>query len=338
MEFLNTTSLDIKAFFFNAKTDYLPYYKNFSFEINQDDKNIDLKEILRLIKLENENFSYPSSNLVFRVNDLVVTGEEKVATVIERLGNELVITPILEYRSNNGLIINDDDFMANFDKILGKFATDKDREEYKKLYSIYYASESFIYEHNYIGDAIIIMASKMLNDDNRDDILDAISFDVNGINSCEYENRFFDGVDYTQEIESIKSLVRDTHKVSFIDKLQSKCRAKMRKDIEVGDIKSKNVAVYYGNSSENIEVSNEIKINSARRLIGQSLAKINPNMMYNKAGKMLLEAFDKGAEVLIFANSSDCQMVRKNIADIEFYMGREATMSLISVEEFRKIS
>ena len=198
---------------------------------------------------------------------------------------------------------------------------------------MYYASESFIYEHNYIGDAIIVMASKMLNDENREYILDAISLDIDGINSCEYENRFFDGVDYSKEIESIKSLIRHTHKASFIDKLQSKCRAKMRKDVEVEDVNSQNIAIYYGNSNENIDVENEIKINSSKRLIGQSLAQINPNMMYSKAGKMLLEAFDKGAEVLLFANNSDCEMVRNNIADIEFYMGREATMALISVEE-----
>ena len=131
MEFSNSISLDVKAFFFNAKTDYLPYYKNFSFEINKNDKNMDLEEILGFIKLQNEDFSYPSSKLVFRVNDLVVTGQEKVTTVMERLGNELVITPILEYRSNNGLIINDDDFMANFEKIFGGLATDKDKDEYQ---------------------------------------------------------------------------------------------------------------------------------------------------------------------------------------------------------------
>ena len=333
MEFSNRLTLNVKAFFFNAKTDYLPYYKNFSFKINKDDKETDLKEILRFIKLENEDFSYPTSKLVFRVNDLVVRGEEKVSTVVERLGTELVITPILEYRSNNGLIINDDDFMANFENILGEFATDKDREEYSKLYAMYYASESFIYEHNYIGDAIIVMASRMINDENREAVLDAISLDIDGINSCEYENRFFDGVDYSQEIDSIKSQIRHTHKASFIDELKSKCRTKMRKDVELEDINSQNVAIYYGDSDRVIEVANEIKINSAKRPIGQSLAEINPNMMYNKAGKMLLEAFDKGAEVVLFANSDDCKMVRDNIADIEFYMGREATMALVSVDE-----
>ncbi len=333
MDFSNTISLDIRAFFFNAKTDYLPYYKNFSFEINKNDKNIDLEEVLGFIKLQNEDFSYPSSKLVFRVNDLVVTGQEKLSTVMEQLGNELTITPILEYRSNNGLIINDDDFMANFEKILGEFATDEDREEYSKLYSMYYASESFIYEHNYIGDAIIVMASRMINDKNRDAILDAISLDIDGINSCEYENRFFDGVDYSNEIESIKSQIRHTHKASFIDKLKSKCRTKMRNDIDVKDITSQNIAIYYGDSKSIIEVANEIKINSSRRPIGQSLVDINPNMMYNKAGKMLLEAFDKGAEVVLFANSDDCKMVRDNIADIEFYMGREAIMALVDEKD-----
>ena len=31
-------TLEVRAFLFNAKTDYLPYYKNFSMTLNSDDK------------------------------------------------------------------------------------------------------------------------------------------------------------------------------------------------------------------------------------------------------------------------------------------------------------
>ena len=30
-------TLEVRAFFFNAKTDYLPYYKNFTITLNTED-------------------------------------------------------------------------------------------------------------------------------------------------------------------------------------------------------------------------------------------------------------------------------------------------------------
>jgi len=66
--------LEIKAFFFNAKTDYLPYYKQFSIDL----ENIDLveamktKDLLAFIQEQNENFTYPEENLVFKINGLVL--------------------------------------------------------------------------------------------------------------------------------------------------------------------------------------------------------------------------------------------------------------------------
>ena len=61
--------LDIKAFFFNAKTDYLPYCKQFRVKI---DKSATAKDLLKAIEQQNENFSFPKQKLVFRINGWVV--------------------------------------------------------------------------------------------------------------------------------------------------------------------------------------------------------------------------------------------------------------------------
>ena len=72
-------TLEVRAFLFNAKTDYLPYYKNFSMTLNSDDK---VDTILAKIQDANDNFAYPREKLIFKINDLLVTADETVASVV----------------------------------------------------------------------------------------------------------------------------------------------------------------------------------------------------------------------------------------------------------------
>jgi len=178
MQFKRQERIDVKAFFFNAKTDYLPYYKNFSFELEDSSKNLILKDVLRMIKRENEIFAFPKSReLIFKVNGLVVNGKENLADIIAKLGNSLTIEPVLKYRSINCLIINNKDFLHQFRRVLGHYSKKEDLMFYLKLYNVHYASETFRYNHEYIGDAILLLAHKMLKDNNphRKEIIDAIS-------------------------------------------------------------------------------------------------------------------------------------------------------------------
>ena len=215
MLFEHQLDITIKAFFFNAKTDYLPYYKNFSFTVKDETT---LKEILAMIKEQNSLFAYPDKDLIFRVNNLVVTGEEKISEVVSKLGTELKIDPALEYRSDNGLILNNHDFMHQYRRVFKRHDTSKeDLAYYITLYPLHYASETFNYNREYIGDAILILADKMIKDGhhNIEDILHDINDEFNGINACEYENNIFDGVDYTQTIEALKMMVSNTKENSL---------------------------------------------------------------------------------------------------------------------------
>ena len=169
MEKTMSHKLTIKAFFFNAKTDYLPYYKNFSITMASD---ATAKELLAQIQEQNENFSYPKQLLIFRINNLVVDAKETIGAIVERLGTELQIDPVSTYRSNDGLKINDADFMQSFE-LLAPYASDEDLKEYKKMYALHYASESANFDRAYIGDAVLVLAHIMIekNPDNTDAIL-----------------------------------------------------------------------------------------------------------------------------------------------------------------------
>jgi len=154
MELLMLHTLEIKAFFFNAKTDYLPYYKNFSLTVNPDAA---VKEVLAQIQGLNENFSYQKEKLLMKINGLVVEANQSVASLVERMGSSWQIDPVNSYRSMNGLKINDDDFMQSY-ALLEPYATEEDLKYYKTLYALHYASETEKFDHEYIGDAVLVLA------------------------------------------------------------------------------------------------------------------------------------------------------------------------------------
>ena len=350
MLFENQLDITIKAFFFNAKTDYLPYYKNFSFTVKKD---MVLKEILLLIKEQNSMFAYPDKDLIFRVNGLVVTGTEKISEVVEKLGTELKIDPALEYRSDNGLILNNHDFTHQYRRVFQRHNTSKeDLEYYLTLYPIHYASETFNYNREYIGDAIILLAAKMVNDGhhNIDEILHDISDEFNGICCCEYENNLFNGEDYGQTIENLKKMVRHSRsKLSLTDKMRATCLKNMRNSIKVDTLEGKNIALYLGDKKESkllhideiheaiTSVGKLVSFDMSTRRAGQSLMERHPTIAYQKAGKMLLQAFDAGAEVLVFSKDEDMALFEKKIAIIESEVGREIGLALISLSTFNEM-
>ena len=348
MLFENQLDITIRAFFFNAETDYLPYYKNFSFNVKKD---MTLKEILPMIKEQNSMFFYPKEDLIFRVNNLVVTGEENISTVVEKLGTELQIDPALEYRSDNGLILNNHDFMHQYRRVFTRHNTSKeDLAYYITLYPLHYASETFNYNREYIGDAILILADKMINDGHHDieEILNDINDEFNGISCCEYENSMFEGKDYTKTIENLKAMVRvQKSKQSLSDKVKATCLNKMRSPIKIESLEGKNISLYVGdrNSQSIIDETKKsistigkfIDFDMSTKRAGQSLMKSYPTIAHQKSAKMMLQSFDNGAEVLLFSKDEDLAIFEKNIALAESAVGREIGLALISLSKFKEI-
>lgn len=338
MLFENQLDITIRAFFFNAKTDYLPYYKNFSFTVKKEDT---LKDILAMIKEKNSMFAYPEKDLIFRVNGMVVTGVEKISDVVEKLGVELKIEPALEYRSDNGLILNNHDFMHQYRRVFTRHNTTKeDLAYYLTLYPHHYASETFNYNREYIGDAILILAHKMINDKhhNVEEILKDINDEFNGINCCEYENNLFNGEDYSKIIDELKDMIKASKNKCILDKIKKTCLNKMRTSIEIDSLDGKNVALYVGDKNP-IEIDVEfIKFDMSTKKAGQSLMETYPTIAYQKAGKMLLQAFDSGVEVLVFAKDEDLALFTDKISQIESEVGREISMAFISLSRFKELS
>ena len=345
-----TQKLTIKAFFFNAKTDYLPYYKHFNISI---ENNATAKDLLTLIEAENENFSFPKQKLFMKINGLVVEAKQSISSIVERLGTDLQIDPVNSYRSNDGLKINDDDFMASY-ALLEPYAAEADLKYYKTLYALHYASETENFDRSYIGDAILVLANKMISEgsEHEEAIIDAITSKYSGLLDCEYENNLFNAKDYTDEISALKALAKPEEGPSLFAQLIARFSKKEEKEVEVVEpkravetienVEEKQVAHYYGSASHEAmhKLISELGMRGihfprANKLAGLGILEDNKELALKKAGAIILNAFDAGAEVLIVEDVDALDMFKNNFAAIEKTVGREIIgLELISAEDF----
>ena len=340
MPFKNIINLQVRAFFFNSATDYLPYYKNFDVSI---DKGAKLLDILDKVKAKNSDFSFPNKNIILKVNNKVTTVDITVEYLVNSFGNELLIEPALTYRSNNGLILNDDDFMKSFE-LLAPYASEEDKAYYESLYTVHYASETTNYNRQFIGDAILLLAYKMISDgnENKEAILRAISDEFNGIRCCEYENNVLNGDDHTETIAKLKGMLTLKDTASCFDKLTC---GKRNHSIDVETLASSNVALYVGSTKDDLQsVRTLIKENAASyvqfdkstKMAGQTLMDTHFELAHQKAGVMLLDALDSGASVLV-CTKRDVSIFQKAIKSCERAMGRDIELKIISVHTLKEL-
>ena len=342
--------LTIKAFFFNAKTDYLPYYKHFNIKVED---GATAKDLLTLIQAENENFSFPKQKLFMNINGLVVEAKQSVSSIVERLGTDLQIDPVNSYRSNDGLKINDDDFMQSY-ALLEPYASEDDLKYYKTLYALHYASETENFDREYIGDAILVLAHKMISEgsEHEEAILNAITSAHSGLLDCEYENNLFNAKDYTDEISTLKALANPEEGPSLCAQLIARFSKKEEKEVEVVEpkravetienVEEKQVAHYYGPASHEAmhKLISELGMKGihfprANKLSGLSIFEDNKDLALKKAGTIILNAFDAGAEVLVVEDVDALDLFKNNFSAIERIVGRQIIgLELISAEDF----
>ena len=351
MELPMSHKLEIRAFFFNAKTDYLPYYKNFNITMDDD---ATAKDLLIKIQAKNENFSFPKQKLVMKMNGLVVEAKQSIGSIVEKLGTTLQIDPVNSYRSNDGLKINDNDFMASY-ALLEPFATEADLKYYKTLYALHYASETENFDHAYIGDAILVLAHKMINagSEHADEILEAITSVESGLMDCEYENNLFNEQDHTESINALKLMVNPEPEPSLCSLILARFSKKEEKEtdlsapierkfITIENLEEKQVAHYAGLASHDEMHAHIAKMgmrgihfSRAHKLSGLSIFEDNKDLALRKAGATLLDAYDSGAEVVIVEDFSMFNMFFDNFSEIERSVGRKMPgLELICTKDF----
>ena len=334
--------ISLRVFFFNAEKDYLPYYKNFAFRL---DGETVLRDVLRLIARAHHDFAYPESRCWLRVNGLVVSGGKTVEQIVERCGGEWTLEPLQERRSRHGLVIDDSDFEAAFG-LIAPWADAGDRAYYESLYPLHYASETFRFAPDYIGDAVVLTAHRMIErgHEAEEEILAALSEADCGLYCAEYENNLFDARDETAAIEALKQKLFRPKKASLGEKLAAKLCRKTPRSYDGYGVEGGAFALYTGpgGSADRERFAkvlaskggSVVDFDRSDRLIGRSLIESNPELACRKAGTMLASAYDSGAQALVFAREVDLKYVRDNFGAIERVMSRELSIPMIAYAEF----
>ncbi len=330
--------LELRVFFFNAKTDYLPYYKNFKIKIDDDEPFVN---VLPKIKEQNRFFNYPDDEkkLYFRVNGLVTNGKLSVKEVVDKVGKEITIEPVSKYHAKDCLILNDDDFEQSY-KLLEPYCNDEDRAFYESLYGQHYASGTFEYNKKYIGDAILILAARLIYNKtpHREEILAKIGHE-NGLWYAEYEDNMLIPQDYKGTFKLLRDLSippRDTNKVSDLG-------TRYYKDRDLSGYDEIGVAFYYGDREclDCFELPQgakekgykEVKFAHSHKSCGIRIKHVNEKFALQKAGRVLADAYDSGAAILV-AKKDYIDYFRINMGKIEKVVNRDIPINLVDIEKF----
>ena len=327
-----TQRIDTEVFFFNAETDYLPYYKRFALTMPLEATT---RELLAQVAERHHAFAYPETRLVFRINDTVCTGQERLSDVVERFGTELRIEPVQAYRSTHCLIINDDDFSQAYET-LAPFCDEDDKAYFDSLYALHYASATSEFDKNYRGDAIIALADRLIR--KLPDQADAIYRSVRDtVMACEYENRLFDPYDLQPALEALRAY--EPQKTGLLTKLASRFPTREeRVVVPTIDLSETHAALYLGAvDATDITALWEqtslypIAFGKATRRNGRTIVHNVPHLAYAKAATILLDALDSGAEVLVCADEADARYFIAHRRAIEKAAGREIPLRITSL-------
>jgi len=113
----------IKAFRFNAKTDYLPYYKQYEMEVGKDELILDL---LNRIKWEHDgSFSYRRScrhgicgACGIKVNGKpVLACKQNASELLDMFDDDLTFEPQSQKRAVKDMIVDKGDFWQKYNKV-----------------------------------------------------------------------------------------------------------------------------------------------------------------------------------------------------------------------------
>jgi len=348
--------LDISLFRFDCKSDYLPYYtKHF---VNVEENNTILT-ILNRLNSENE-FSFENDQKTYVVvNGVYMNVMTTCKQIKTTFGTDIKIEPLSIRRVNKDFIMNEDDFNSKL-SILAEFissdilSTQIDKE-FKELYLSYkpyfYASNTLNIEYDYIGDAILLLASQLIEKfPNKEKAI------LNRIKECEY------GIEYHTSLsnrilnfdQTLEDKIISLKNKLNISKPIDKQKFNTSKSIDFGSFKNSSEIKHsfedfnlaYLKSEDSKEKSNLISNLKAKVLnlqtLDQDLAKdtfhINPELTYKITSNLMLDAYDSGADFIVVDNDQDFYLLDSNRKNMERVIGREINIPVLHINELENLA
>ncbi len=346
-------TINAKLFFFNSDTDYLPYYKNYSATIDDEQT---LADLLQAYAQQIRDYTlYP----IVSVNGKIVHDTIVIKSLIENFGLDLEINPISGYRATKDLEINNDDFLKKYE-ILETFCDASDKAYYNTLEDIYYASSSLSYNDNYIGDAVLLLAHRIIakKTEDKDAILKAVHDPENGIACYEYEDNIIPHKDIDQPIQELKAMINEKEKScvvsEFINKIKSKIikpevvqrptlrslnSVNLSNETLVNSFQGFNLAFYTTQAYKELldfSEANEVSFDTRNKASGVAMGQGAAETAHLKAATIITDAFDSSADILIVDN--EAQRAHLDSAKTRKASKREIDLQIITLSQFLEIA
>ena len=338
-------TLELAIFRFDAKSDYLPYYKKEFVKIKEQKTLLDIFKELN----EKEAFSFKAEeNFCIVVNKQYTTLGISITKLVETFGKDLTIEPLSIRRANKDFIIDERDFEGKLE-ILKDFINEDDKREYQSNKLYFYASNTLNFQYDYIGDPIILLAHKLIEREpkNKDKILQILQKQEY---SLEYhtslENRVLDfDMELEKKISQIKNelgLIMDKSEQNFcLDKSSNVKFHDYDTNLLVEhDFFDFNLAYYYGKTKDTELVDffkklncKQIKLENENIDLNLETFHINQNLTIKLAATVMLEAFDAGADLLIVDDSDVFKLFDTNRQSLSKAVGRDVIIPVLHKSE-----
>lgn len=332
--------IEIELFRFDAKVDYLPYYKKYKLEYYENELLLDF--FSRLYSVEKFNY-IAEKEFSVKINNIYFTLDVKVNQVCEILKtNELVIEPISTFRAIKDLMIDKKDFLDSIAFALD-YISQEELEIFAKNYILdYYASTTYELHKEYIGDSALLLVDFLIKKmpEKKKLLLSIISDKTNGIF-------------YHTSLE-FKIYNYDRKKEELIVNLMQEIPLALKKDFyiedapAITDVKQMftgfNIASFDGldkNSFHSIIDQTDAKfiaLESAKEDLATHAQEVSMDFSLKIAAKILLEAVDKNADFLIVRGKEDLKLFDQLQNKIEKIIGRDIILPIVTRKEFVMIA
>lgn len=342
--------LEVSLFKFDYKSDYLPYYtKNFI----KVEKQKTLLDILNTINAEYPFAYEKSADFCVVVNGVYLSLGITIEELVENFGKDLTVEPISIRRAHTDFLINQADFEERL-KVLSEFIDEEDKKKYEEYKIYFYASNTINYEYDYIGDALLLLASDLIekNSSQENDILKALKEYACGASyHTTLQGRVYNLDDSIEEkitelktklgvIKPIKEQNFHLEKKNILDFGVFEEPKEIKHDFEDFNL------AYFKGVSEDSQTTNLLNKLNAKVIDIPSLNvdlaldtfHLNSDFTMKLASTAMIESFDNAADLLVVDDENLFNLFDSNRNSLAQACGRDVLLPVVHKNELVKLA
>ena len=333
----------VSIFRFDAKKDYLPYYKTHTISLSPQ---ATLEDLLSYAKKEDPLFEYPS-NFAGKIDGKIVP----FSTALSQLNDEFKLDSLYNFRATKDLHVDSEDFAKKF-QYFAPFANEDDKKEYEKLIFLNYDNDLLDLNRDYLGGAFFLFAKKMLEKypEQKPYICEILRDKNNGI-ALHVQ---VDDVRANEQINELKKeIIGDSKPLAGAKNICEEYKQKVVNLLGQNpqDALASRTPLHSftqfkaGLFGEKCECSNKlfgfaklVKINLSNQNSGASIYNHNKKIALQLAGRVLQEALDNGCDFVVVKSSEDFEMLERHQKEIECEIGRTLQIPVLTAQEVLLLS